>query len=108
MHTMQRWTLSWKHGEATIQSLDAMLAPVQVELGGGRSLSPLHDAPWGDDPTDSFFDPGRVAVPPAGHPLADRSGLRFLVEEPRTLRYRLSARIVIPSPRPAVFQSHRH
>lgn len=50
MHPIQRWTLKWKHGEATIQSLGAMLGPVRFELGRGRSLSPLHVAPWGDDP----------------------------------------------------------
>jgi hypothetical protein len=49
MDSMQRWTLKWAHGEATAQSLGGMLAPVRFELGGGRSVSPLYVAPWGDD-----------------------------------------------------------
>jgi hypothetical protein len=49
MDSMQRWTLKWAHGEATAQSLGGMLAPVQFELGGGRTVSPLYVAPWGDD-----------------------------------------------------------
>jgi hypothetical protein len=63
---------------------------------GGRT-----NAPWcgrnfalGVEPANSFFDLGRVVVPPASHPLAARSGLRFLVEEPRTIRYRLSVRAI--------------
>lgn len=28
---------------------DPMLGPVRFELGGSRSISPLHIAPWGDD-----------------------------------------------------------
>ncbi len=50
MQNNERWTLSWAHGEATVQSLGAMLAPVRFDLGGGRSVSPMHVAPWGDDP----------------------------------------------------------
>jgi hypothetical protein len=46
----ERWTLKWPHGEATVQSLGGMLAPVRFELGAGRSVSPFHVAPWGDDP----------------------------------------------------------
>jgi hypothetical protein len=46
---MERWTLKWAHGEATAQSLGGMLAPVRFELGGGRTVSPLYVAPWGDD-----------------------------------------------------------
>jgi hypothetical protein len=46
---MQRWTLNWAHGEATVQSLGGMLAPVRFDLGGGRSVAPLYVAPWGDD-----------------------------------------------------------
>ncbi|RFU49753.1 hypothetical protein [Paraburkholderia sp. DHOC27] len=50
MQTNERWTLKWAHGEATVQAIGAMLAPVRFELGAGRSVSPLHVAPWGDDP----------------------------------------------------------
>lgn len=46
----ERWTLKWPHGVATVQALGGMLAPVRFELGAGRSVSPLHVAPWGDDP----------------------------------------------------------
>lgn len=49
MNAMTRWTLKWGYGEATVQSLGAMLGPVRFELGGGRNISPLHVAPWGDD-----------------------------------------------------------
>ena len=49
MDSMERWTLKWAHGEATAQSLGGMLAPVRFELGGGRTVSPLYVAPWGDD-----------------------------------------------------------
>ncbi|WP_250518715.1 hypothetical protein [Caballeronia sp. ATUFL_M1_KS5A] len=46
----ERWTMSWAHGEATVQSMGGMLAPARFDLGAGRSVSPLHVAPWGDDP----------------------------------------------------------
>lgn len=49
MQTNERWTLKWAHGEAEVQSLGGMLAPVRFDLGDGRSVSPLHVAPWGDD-----------------------------------------------------------
>ncbi|MFM0740621.1 hypothetical protein PQQ51_25550 [Paraburkholderia xenovorans] len=49
MHTIDRWTLKWEHGEATVQSLGAMLGPVRFDLGGGKSVSPLYVAPWKDD-----------------------------------------------------------
>lgn len=50
MSSIERWTLKWAHGEAIAQSLGGMLAPVRFDLGEGRSVSPLHVAPWGDDP----------------------------------------------------------
>jgi hypothetical protein len=49
MQTIERWTLKWAHGEAEVQALGAMLAPVRFDLGGGRSVSPLQVAPWEDD-----------------------------------------------------------
>jgi hypothetical protein len=49
MDSMERWTLKWAHGEVTAQSLGGMLAPVRFEFGGGRTVSPLYVAPWGDD-----------------------------------------------------------
>lgn len=49
MESIKRWTLKWAHGEAEVQALGGMLAPVRFDLGGGRSVSPLHVAPWEDD-----------------------------------------------------------
>jgi hypothetical protein len=49
VETIERWKLRWKHGEAEIQSLGGMLAPVRFDIGGGRSVSPLQVAPWTDD-----------------------------------------------------------
>lgn len=50
---MERTTLSWDRGEATLQSLGGMLAPVRFDLEDGRSVFPLHVAPWhGEDVSD--------------------------------------------------------
>ena len=49
MHAIDRWTLTWEHGEATVQSLGGMLGPVRLDIAEGRSVSPLHVAPWEDD-----------------------------------------------------------
>jgi hypothetical protein len=46
---IERWTLVWAHGEATVQALGGMLAPVRFDLGAGRSVTPFRPAPWGDD-----------------------------------------------------------
>ncbi|WP_233857688.1 hypothetical protein [Paraburkholderia sp. HD33-4] len=48
MDSIKRWTLKWKHGEAEVQSLGGMLAPVRFDLGSGRSVSPMQVA-WEDD-----------------------------------------------------------
>lgn len=45
-----RKTLAWAHGSLSVQSLGGMLGPVTFHLANGRSVSPLHVAPWGDDP----------------------------------------------------------
>ena len=42
--------LGWAHGALTVQRLGAMLAPVTFVLADGRQVSPLHIAPWTDDP----------------------------------------------------------
>ena len=34
------------HGEAEVQSLGGMLAPVRFDIGNGRSVSPMQVAPW--------------------------------------------------------------
>ena len=49
MNAIERWTLKWEHGEATVQSLGGMLGPVRFDLGEGRGVSPLHVAHWDDD-----------------------------------------------------------
>ncbi len=45
----------------------------------------------GVEPVRGPFDLGRVAAPPAEHPLADRRGLWLTPEEPFILRHRISA-----------------
>ena len=40
----------WAHGRLTVQALGAMLGPVIFRLPDGREVSPLHVAPWADDP----------------------------------------------------------
>ena len=42
--------LGWAHGALTVQRLGAMLAPVTFVLADGRQVSPLHIAPWADEP----------------------------------------------------------
>jgi hypothetical protein len=43
---MQNLSMSWDRGEAALQSLGGMLGPVSLILEDGRSVSPLHVAPW--------------------------------------------------------------
>ena len=47
----QRHAIAWAHGMASVQSLGGMLGPVTFLLPDGRQVSPLHVAPWFDDPT---------------------------------------------------------
>ncbi|MGX7876932.1 hypothetical protein ACVDG5_033595 [Mesorhizobium sp. ORM6] len=42
--------LGWAHGALTVQRLGAMLAPVTFLLADGRQVSPLHIAPWSNEP----------------------------------------------------------
>ena len=53
----QRHAIAWAHGLASVQSLGGMLGPVTFLLPDGRQVSPLHVAPW-------FDDPSRTAQPP--------------------------------------------
>ncbi|RKE77520.1 hypothetical protein [Rhizobium sp. AG855] len=46
---IERISMRWDRGEATLQSLGGMLAPVRFDLEDGRSVSPLHVAPWEDE-----------------------------------------------------------
>jgi hypothetical protein len=43
-------SLNWAHGSLSVQRLGAMMAPAQFRLSDGRMVSPLHIAPWGDEP----------------------------------------------------------
>ena len=43
-------TLRWAHGEAELQTLGGMLAPVRFSAPGRPPFSPLQVAPWGDEP----------------------------------------------------------
>ena len=47
---MTRRTRDWAHGRLTVQALGAMLGTVTFRLPDGREVSPLHVAPWADDP----------------------------------------------------------
>lgn len=42
--------LRWDRGEATMQSLGAMLAPIVFRLPSGREVQPMQIAPWADEP----------------------------------------------------------
>lgn len=53
----ERHAIAWAHGMASVQALGGMLGPVTFLLPDGRQVSPLHVAPWFDDPT-------RTAQPP--------------------------------------------
>lgn len=48
--TTTRKALAWAHGCLSVQSLGGMLGPVLFLLPDGRQVSPLHVAPWGNDP----------------------------------------------------------
>lgn len=53
----ERHAIAWAHGMASVQALGGMLGPVTFLLPDGRQVSPLHVAPW-------FDDPDRAAQPP--------------------------------------------
>jgi hypothetical protein len=42
--------LGWKHGALTVQRHAAMLAPITFLLPNGRQVSPMHVAPWAEEP----------------------------------------------------------
>lgn len=68
---------------------------------GGRAYHPWCSTHYalGIEPNNSCFDLGRVAVPPAGHPLAGRRGLHLAAGVPLRLTYRLRARRLVGSGR---------
>lgn len=43
-------SLTWAHGTLAVQRLGAMLAPVEFRLHDGRTVTPLHVAPWAGEP----------------------------------------------------------
>lgn len=53
---MAHLSMRWDRGEACMQNLGGMLAPVHFQLADGRSVSPLHVAPWHDE--DMTDQPG--------------------------------------------------
>ncbi len=53
----ERHAIAWAHGMASVQALGGMLGPVTFLLPDGRQVSPLHVAPW-------FNDPARATYPP--------------------------------------------
>ena len=75
----ERRAIAWAHGMASVQALGGMLGPVTFLLPDGRQVSPLHVAPWFDDPT-------RTAQPPI---LQDLRGewpcVPFGTDAPRSL-----------------------
>ena len=42
--------LRWAHGDAALHAFGGMLAPVRFQAAGHADFSPLHVAPWADDP----------------------------------------------------------
>jgi hypothetical protein len=42
--------LGWKYGALTVQRHAAMLAPLTFVLADGRQVSPMHIAPWAEEP----------------------------------------------------------
>lgn len=92
-------------GPVTLHYLDAGWS-VQLEWDHGTlpdvmlwvSHRGRSHAPWngrhlalGVEPVHGVFDLGRIAAPPADHPLADRAGIALDPHAPLSLRYRLSA-----------------
>jgi hypothetical protein len=75
----QRHAIAWAHGMASVQSLGGMLGPVTFLLPDGRQVSPLHVAPW-------FDDPDRTAQPPILQELrGEWPCVPFGTDAPRTL-----------------------
>ena len=47
---LQQAALAWDHGVTSVQALAGMLGPTVFVLPDGRQVSPLHVAPWADEP----------------------------------------------------------
>jgi hypothetical protein len=52
--------LRWPHGEAELHALAGMLAPVRFRAPGRPDFSPLHVAPWADEPAAGRLWPGAL------------------------------------------------
>jgi len=44
------WTFRWSHGDAVVEPLGAMVAPVRFRLPSGRTVQPFDIWPWADEP----------------------------------------------------------
>lgn len=44
--TEEFYRIDWAHGRVTVRAIGGMIAPVEFKLGQGRTISPLHVAPW--------------------------------------------------------------
>ncbi len=45
----ETYEIAWSHGRAQVQSLGAMVGPIDFDLGQGHVVRPMAVAPWGDD-----------------------------------------------------------
>lgn len=51
------YRIEWAHGDVSVRAVGGMIAPVYFDLGEGRSISPLHVAPWGANAPDQSLSP---------------------------------------------------
>lgn len=71
--------LGWKFGTLTMQREAAMLAPLTFVLRNGRQVSPLHIAPWAEEPEAAAITGllrrlrGEWPCVPFGYAIEDRS-----------------------------------
>lgn len=54
--TTQTRTLTWPHGALAVSSLGGMIGPAVFVLPDGRQVSPLHIAPWWNEPASQSLD----------------------------------------------------
>jgi hypothetical protein len=59
MTAADQWRFAWDRGEAFVNPLGAMLAPVAFDIGEGQVAQPFAIAPWSDDRM-----PEHAALPP--------------------------------------------
>lgn len=87
-HYLDRgWTLTLDWDHAALPDLMLWVSH------RGRPMPPWNGRHWalGLEPVHGGFDLGRVAAPPADHPLADRQGLRLAAGERREIAYGFQA-----------------